>query len=644
MKYSFILVASFFLLSVCGFSQANKVIDSLKLQLSEKQSDTTEVQVLNDLAYYYAFQNLDSSIVYGKQGLVKASRIGSYKGKARANLYLGNAFIHSNQYDSAHYYLNDALKIAKANEVNQSAIYSSFGMLHKAEGNYEKAIETYFAGIKYDENSNNEYGKFVKLINLANTYSKLENITKSVEYESKALDLAKNSDNDNINFAVGTLLNNIGGSYAKLENFDKSLEYFSQSLAVNLENQNRKEIARNHNNLGFIYEKKENFPRAIEHLKKALEIREEFGDEDELIETQMMLGTVYGSTKNYQLSEYHFKKALELANKIDDKSLISEVYLAMSDSYAKRNNYLNALNSFKKHARFKDSILLANSQDNINEIEIKYQTEKKDKEIVKQQLEIQKRKAQNNYMLVGLIILIVGVLTLIFIYKQHQKRKSQEILALKRESQIKTLEALIEGEENERLRIAKELHDGVNGDLSAIKYKLSALMETNTKLITEAISMIDESCKQVRAISHNLVPPSLKNFNLVEAIADYCNNLNSINPKEDIIFQHLGDDIELSQKAEVNVFRIIQELVTNSLKHAEANTINVQLSHRDNSLQITVEDDGKGFDKDAVGQNGIGLNNVQSRIDYLKADVDFESNDSGTSYIIEIDLEKLDDN
>lgn len=644
MKYSFILVASFFLSTVCGFAQANKTIDSLKLQLSEKHDDTTEVQLLNDLAYYYAFQNLDSSIVYGKRGLIKASQIKSHKGKARANLYLGNAFIHSNQYDSAHYYLNNALKIAQTNEVNQSAIYSSFGMLHKTEGNYEKAIETYFEGIKHDEETNNDYGKFVKLINLANTYSKIENISKSVEYESKALDLAKNSKDININFAVGTLLNNIGGSYAKLNDFDKALEYFNQSLIVNLKNENRKEIARNYNNLGFIYEKKENLPQAIEHLKKALEIREEFGDEDELIETQMMLGTVYGSIKNYTLSERHFKKALDLAIKIDDKALISEVYLAVSDSYVKRNNYLNALNSFKNHARFKDSILFENSQDNINEIEIKFQTERKDKEIVKQQLEIQKRKAQNNYMLVGLIFLIVGIVTLVFIYKQYQKRKTQEILTLRRESQIKTLEALIEGEENERFRIAKELHDGVNGDLSAIKYKLSSLMETNNKIISEAIAMIDESCKQVRAISHNLVPPSLKNFNLVEAIETYCNNLNTINPSIEIVFQHLGDEVELPQKAEVNVFRIVQELVTNSLKHADAKIINVQLSNRDNNLQITVEDDGKGFDKKEKDGNGIGLSNVQSRIEYLKAEVDFVSNERGTSYIMEIDLEHLDDN
>jgi signal transduction histidine kinase len=158
----------------------------------------------------------------------------------------------------------------------------------------------------------------------------------------------------------------------------------------------------------------------------------------------------------------------------------------------------------------------------------------------------------------------------------------------------------------------------------------------NNTVIKEAVTMIDNSCEQVRAISHNLVPPSLKDFNLIEAVEDYCQNINSIHEPE-VHFQHVGDAIDLDKKQEANLFRIVQELVTNSIKHAEAKEINVQLSYLENTLQLTVEDNGKGFNPNTVKSDGIGMQNVQSRVDYLNATIDFVSNEKGTSYTIAID-------
>ena len=165
----------------------------------------------------------------------------------------------------------------------------------------------------------------------------------------------------------------------------------------------------------------------------------------------------------------------------------------------------------------------------------------------------------------------------------------------------------------------------------------------NNKVIKEAVEMIDNSCKQVRAISHNLVPPSLENFNLVEASEEYCYNLNEVHEQE-ITFQHLGDSFIIPKNAEINIFRIIQELVSNSIKHADADEINVQISCRENLISLSEEDNGVGFDPKNVQSDGIGLKNIQSRIDYLNANMDVLSNKDGTSYTIEIDINKLNDN
>lgn len=632
----------FFICAISSFGQVNKIIDSLKIELNKQQPDSVKMQVLSDLSYYYLYQSTDTSLVYGKELVGFASEKKSENFKSKAYRNLGNAFMYSNQYDSAYVYFDKAFQVIDKNEFDKSAIYSSIGMLQKRRGNYEEALETYFNGIRYDEETANDYGKFIKLLNAASVYFILENIDKSIDLQVQAIVISDATDNPNITYAKGTILNNIAVNYISIEDYDNAMAYLEKSLAFNLKSQNKKELARTYNNIGAVYEKQNQLNKALEYLNKALLLRNEIGDIDELIETNMELGTTYGKLHQDKKSKFYYAIALEKAKSANNLSLISETYLAISDNYGLQNNPIKELENYRHHIKYRDSIFEKNNLESINEIDVKYETEKKDKELVKQELEIQKSATQFNYMLGVSVFLLIAIVLVGFLFKQRQKRKNQEIITLKREHQIKTLESLIAGEEKERFRIAKELHDGVNGDLSAIKYKLSTLLEMNNKVIKEAITMIDDSCQQVRAISHNLVPQSLENFNLEEAIDEYCSNMDAIH-KQKISFQKLGEHIKIDKKSELNIFRIIQELVTNSIKHSEASEINVQISCRDNLMHITFEDNGKGFDVNNIDSDGIGLKNIQSRIDYLHATMDLISNKQGTSYTIEIDTNKLND-
>lgn len=637
----------FLLLTSVFFGQTNKIIDSLQIELQKKQADTLKMQVLSDLSYYYLYQSTDTSLIYGKKLVEFATQKNSDKFKAKAHRNMGNAFMYSNRYDSAYVHFNKAFQVLDTEGLDKSAIYSSIGALHKRKGEYEKALEVYFEGIAYNEETGDEYGKFIKLLNAANVYFELEEIDKSIDFQLQAIAISETTDNINITYAKGTILNNIGGNYTFKMDFNKALEYLEQSLAFNIKSENKKELARTYNNIGVVYENLNQLQKAITFLKKSLQLRNEIGDEDELIETHMELAKTYGKMNRSTEASFHYKIALQKAKSQKNLSLISETYLSLSETYGTQNNPSKELESYKYHIQFKDSVFKLNNMENINELETKYESEKKDKEIVEQQLqirktesELQKKKSQNTLFIGVTVFLLIASSLLWFVFQQRQKRKNQEIVTLKREHQIKTLESLMEGEEKERFRIAKELHDGVNGDLSAIKFKLSSLLEMNNNVIKEAIAMIDSSCQQVRAISHNLVPPSLENFNLLEATEEYCAEMNAIQ-KTEISFQHLGDSVSIPKKAEVNVFRIIQELMTNSSKHSGANEITVQISCRDKSLQVTVEDDGKGYDKNNQKGDGIGLKNIASRVEYLQATIDVVSNNQGTSTTIEIDTTKL---
>lgn len=632
---------------IFGYSQ-NKIIDSLKFELGKQITDSVKGGILGDLAHYYASQNTDSSLFYSSELLNLSKNLRSEQFMVHANKYKGTAYLLSNQYDSARYYYGIAMKQSKDNGLSLSSFYTNLGVLHKREGEYEKALEYYLKGYEYDLEQKNQYGQFLKLMNISNLYALyFKDEDRAIAYAIKALEIAYKTSDVKILNSVGTLLNNIGTLYLDQGDFRESLKYFNRSLERNLRFGNKREIARNYSNIGVVYTDYIEPQKGIDYLNKALEIRKGLDDKIELVETYLALGAAYTKIKLRSSAEKYFTKALKKSKDLKSLKQISDTYYEMMLSARTFKQSENALDYYQNYVAYKDSVINKEISELRIEIETKYESEKKDKEIVQQKLAIEQQASQllkrssQTKLMIGLIIflLTLSILTW-FLYQQRQKRKDQEILTLKREQQVKTLESLIEGEEKERLRIAQELHDGVNVDLSAIKYKLTSLLEKNNEVISEVVSMIDRSCEQVRAISHNLVPPALKDFSLVEALEDYCSTTNAIHELE-VAFQSIGEPFKISKKEEANIFRIAQELVNNSIKHAEASEIDVQVSFQNNAMQLTIEDNGKGFDTAAAKGKGIGLENVHSRVAYLNAKVDVTSDDNGTSYVIDINTQAL---
>ena len=253
--------------------------------------------------------------------------------------------------------------------------------------------------------------------------------------------------------------------------------------------------------------------------------------------------------------------------------------------------------------------------------------------------ETEKFRRQRNITILLIIsaLLCIAVMTLgiIIIRRKNKEKHRQEIIRL---------ESLLDGQENERKRIAEELHDGLNGDLSAIKYHLSGLDDTglnpeDSENLLKTINLIDNACTQVRRISHNLMPSTILDFGLVESVNEYCSKINNAHPLQ-LEYQYFGNPAVLPKKAETVIYRIIQELLNNITKHSEATLAMVQLNFHENELFITVEDNGIGFDPKSV-QNGLGLKNIGSRIQFLNAQLEMNSNSKGTSFHITIDLNKL---
>lgn len=363
-----------------------------------------------------------------------------------------------------------------------------------------------------------------------------------------------------------------------------------------------------------------------------------------------ILSGAYFNDNDFKNALYYGNQALSLAKKIESNEMEHIILKRLSTIYYKTEQHQKAYQLLEQSYDLKDSVINDNHIKETTLLQTKFETEKKDKSIAEQQIQLKqqeldliKSKKEKQLYFIGFIALIVVSIGIWYFFKQRQNIKNKEILALKQQQEINTLEALMDGEEKERRRIAQELHDGLNGDLSAIKYRLSTLEEAGLSPIdadnlNRVIDMIDESCTQVRNISHNLMPTSILEYGLIETIKEYCFKINS-SRKIKIDFQYFGNYIALTKKNETVIYRIIQEMVTNILKHSKATEAMIQFNYREEELFITVEDNGIGFDKSSITE-GIGHKNIKTRVAFLNAQLDSNSSNLGTSYTLSIDLNK----
>lgn len=272
----------------------------------------------------------------------------------------------------------------------------------------------------------------------------------------------------------------------------------------------------------------------------------------------------------------------------------------------------------------------------------------KERELYSVEQERQKSRFVTLLIVFFFVVVISGIVMVVYNQRYHDQQtiaqqleeiNRQKISALENTLHTETLHAMLSGQEAERQRVSKDLHDGLGGLLASIKYKIEALLSAQPRkdAASDVIQLIDEACDEVRNITFNLQPYSVEKFGLSIAIGDIVNKLNNNSPVKIEYQQLLLIELPGGEFA-THTFRIVQELVTNALKHAEAQHILVQLSTVGKELAILVEDDGKGFDL-ASKPEGNGLKNIHSRVNYLKGTIEWQSKPGdGTTVLIHLPI------
>lgn len=612
------------------------------------QGDSIKVKALLDEAYGYEDTDPTKALeIYGK-AYILSNKSAYDLGAFRSLQYSG--IVHSNMvnYDSAlHYYRKSLAFSDKARyPKGKAATYINIGNVYQFLGDYDKVAEYYLKGIKVFEAIKDSASMAVTYENLGALFSALKQHQKEISYLEKALQIVPKS---NLGL-MGMIYGDMGLSQSKMDNLPKAFEYFTKADSLSKLVDNSKLDFFVQRNFGEYHLLSGSYQKAIPFLNRALEANEKINDPYYRSHLFVKLGEAHGILKEYSTAKSYLEKALAMGQENNIKEIQEKAYYTLAKIDSDQKNYQRAYKYLNLHMDFKDSLLNETYLKQISLFEKQYETEKKDNEIAAQKLQLQEKendilKKKNQYSLAlgGGGFLLLGSLGLWLFYRQRQKIKNNKIVALQSQQEVVKLEALIDGEEKERNRLAQDLHDGINGDLAVIKYKISSIEPSKFSkkekiFYDDAISMLDNAVEQVRRISHNLAPPSLHNFDLIEAIQQFCSKQNASNSLN-ISFQYFGNRLVLKKENETAIYRIIQELLNNIMKHANATETLVQLNNHGDKLIITVEDNGEGFDTNSP-KNGIGLQNIKSRVNFLKANLDINSSKKGTTFCIEIDLKK----
>ncbi|WP_341224399.1 ATP-binding protein [uncultured Arcticibacterium sp.] len=439
-----------------------------------------------------------------------------------------------------------------------------------------------------------EIGHLVNLANIDIHENKFENVLDRLE---RAEMLDKEVDDEAF---TGRIHSAYADYYTRIRDFEKSLEHAEKSRVIGEKLK-----------IGWL--------EALAYYLKAASYRE-MGFQEKRIEALLKSLEIIESNEIL----YQLKK---------------EVYDNIRDYYFYKKDYQNAYKYANITLRTVEKIYTSKIESDLRSFSDYNLIEKQRITVAK--LALEKKLAENEIerletrqqMYVGVLFLTLLILVLLVIAFVNRRAINQlEINHANKNNQINTLNALIEGQEKERERIAQELHDGLGTMLSRIKILMGrGLTQSNT------VQMLDDACTELRNISSNMQPSNLTNFGLVKALQDFVLKQNSNEPS--IIFEHFGEAHDLGKNKNLMIYRITQELLTNSLKYAKAKEILVQIIFSDETVNLTVEDDGIGFDETKIKEGSSGWNNIRSRVDYLKGMLNLHSDrETGTSITISIPL------
>ncbi|MES2418137.1 MAG: sensor histidine kinase [Bacteroidota bacterium] len=640
------LLLLLFLVFISSGSQAQTVTskDSLLKLLPKTKEDTSKVLLYIEVGNIYELNNPQMAAKYYRLAGQLSKKINYKRGIVK---YISNYTALLNQkaqFDSSLTLNKQAIELAKSlnDKLVLAKCYANTGNVYQYLNDGENALQYYETAKKYFEEIGNKQLVARICDVMQSCYRKLNQIEKALQLGREAVSILRKEDDA---IALGMALTNLGNNYETVQS-DSAFACYNEALTIFKKQNYSRGVESNLLNIGNIYLHRYDADRMKPYYEKGLALAQQLDDpEGETIANRGM-AHYFLYKKNFGEAIKSINKALFISDSLDLKYEHQKNLKSLSAILYATNDIIGAEKALDSAGFIEDKL-------NGDEVTLKtlaiskrFETEKKETQIKLQQAQLKQKSNLIYFLIAGALALLIISLLSYRNYKHRQKLQQAKIDELETEKQLTATEAVLKGEEQERTRLAKDLHDGLGGMLSGIKFSLNNMKENlimtpdNAHAFERSIDMLDSSIKEMRRVAHNMMPEILVKYGLDTALKEFCAEIDRSGVLH-VNYQSVGmQQAEIPQTVSVTIYRVIQELINNAIKHANAKNILVQLHQSDQEklLAITVEDDGNGFDTNLAKQsNGMGWLNIQNRVEFLKGKIDLQSEPGkGTSILIEI--------
>ena len=589
-RFGFVIFTCFFLIGIrAGFAESTGKDSDFDQSAYAKNfpADTLLIYKYHKLASYYLYYDAERSFIYSKQILRLAQKHQWPKGKIIAYDLLSSYYSIDGSYDILTQVSNEVLTLSKRAGM---PLYTASAMRFLAEANsehkqFEFAQENLQSAIEICTSLGQDSLKALCLETLGNVYREKLEYREALRYYDIAYDAYKKLGSQ---WGMASTLQARGYLYVRKRELDKAEKYISQALVMFRKMNNRYGILNALNDIGNVYFEQNNFDGAIKAEKEALALSNLYHSLQQTNWALICLHKAYKAKKDPEQAMYYLEKV-----------------------------------DYNRRTRDRDRISMEYSM-----YKLMYENQQMDSEI--QQKIIEEQNIIQRF-LIGFSCLIVAFAAFLWL---NNKKLRQKNAAIK--------EALVQGQTIERKRVAAELHDHLGGTLASLNWYLygmdkKLLSEEEQKIYNSVHQMVGAAYREVRSLSHNLMPPELEEHGLVMALQRLVGKLNENNSIQ-FALNINGLEKRLDKKVEFELYSIVLELTNNILKHSKADTASIALEEAGKTISLSIADNGAGIKNKS--NHGVGLGNVKNRVQSLKGKINI-SNEENPGTKIDIEIPKV---
>jgi two-component system, NarL family, sensor kinase len=612
----------------CILFAFNKRADSFKPHISATETSIANINTILNFCEENRSYSYDTLSRYAGLALSLARQSGNKELIVKASYYFALDNYRKNNLDTVLEIIDLALTAA-ANKTSYALLRNRFKLLKAStylkQNKHQAAVDMFYQVIADAEKSGDTFSLVRGLNGQGWVLMELGQFEAAKRWFHKGIIAAHSPD---VLEKASILYTNLASCCGALVQLDSAKYYVEKGLAMARSYEDLPAQANSLNILASYYIERKEYDEALANIRESTEIRKIIGDPFFIISDMGQLSYLLSKTGKADQALTIVKKAIEYATQYKIESKLPLLYLVLSQNLYDAKDFKSSADALFTLQKLQDSLYRKASASALAEMQVKYETTQKEKTIQKQQYELSRK----NYLLYGSMALIILVILLAWAVMRNRRHK-QEVKMQKviLQQQALAAQSIVVAEENERKRIASDLHDGLGQMLTAARFNLSGISdsinsipEPDKKIFEKAVKLLDESCVEVRNVSHSIMPNALINSGLDNALKDFIEKIKGNRLQVTLSTSGLNETSDAN--TEIMIYRIVQECVNNTLKHSGATKLDISLINDDDGLNLTIEDNGKGFDITKLpSKKGIGMKNIRSRTQYLKGSIDIDS-------------------